>query len=57
MEIHGVKPSNKLPKVMDGEAAFAQSNTNILIKGNNTWFVSGGKKSRVFLFARQSGHF
>jgi hypothetical protein len=26
--------------------------TNILIKGNNTWLVSGGKKSRV-LFARQ----
>ncbi|MFV8354645.1 WD40/YVTN/BNR-like repeat-containing protein [Flavobacterium sp. XS1P32] len=41
-------PSNKLPKVMDGEAAFAASNTNILIKGNNTWLVSGGKKSRVF---------
>jgi hypothetical protein len=27
---------------MDGEAAFA-SNTNILIKGNNTWLVSGWK--------------
>jgi hypothetical protein len=25
---------------MDGEAAFAASNTNILIKGNNTWLVS-----------------
>ena len=41
-------PSDKLPKVMDGEAAFAASNTNIIIKGNNTWIVSGGKKSRVF---------
>lgn len=41
-------PSNKLPKVIDGEAAFAASNTNIVIKGNNTWIVSGGKKSRVF---------
>ncbi|MFV8364247.1 WD40/YVTN/BNR-like repeat-containing protein [Flavobacterium sp. ZT3P35] len=41
-------PSNKLPKVMDGEAAFAASNTNIIIKGNNTRIVSGGKKSRVF---------
>ncbi|TDE28771.1 oxidoreductase [Flavobacterium ranwuense] len=40
--------SDKLPKVMDGEAAFAASNTNIIIKGNNTWIVSGGKKSRVF---------
>ena len=37
-----------LPKVVDGEAAFAASNTNICIKGNNTWLVSGGKKARVF---------
>ena len=41
-------PCNKLPKVMDGEAAFAASNTNIVIKGNTTWIVSGGKKSSVF---------
>lgn len=41
-------PSDKLPKVMEGEAAFAASNTNISIKGNSTWIVSGGKKSRVF---------
>ena len=39
---------DKLPKVVDGEAAFAASNTNISIKENNTWIVSGGKKSRVF---------
>lgn len=37
-----------LPKVVDGEAAFAASNTNICIKGNSTWIVSGGKKARVF---------
>lgn len=37
-----------LPKVVDGEAAFAASNTNICIKGNKTWLVSGGKKARVF---------
>lgn len=37
-----------LPKVVDGEAAFAASNTNICIKGNRTWIVSGGKKARVF---------
>lgn len=37
-----------LPKVIEGEAAFAASNTNIVIKGNNAWVVSGGKKSRVF---------
>lgn len=37
-----------LPKVQEGEAAFAASNTNIVVKGNDTWLVSGGKKSRVF---------
>ncbi|MGO4816916.1 oxidoreductase [Flavobacterium sp. W22_SRS_FP1] len=40
--------ANKLPKIADGEAAFAASNTNIVLKGNNTWIVSGGKKARVF---------
>jgi hypothetical protein len=44
-------PSAKLPKIADGEAAFAASNTNIVIKGNNTWIVSGGKKARVFYSA------
>lgn len=39
---------NLLPKVEDGEAAFAASNTNIILKGNKTWIVSGGKKARVF---------
>jgi photosystem II stability/assembly factor-like uncharacterized protein len=38
----------KLPKMDEGEAAFAASNSNIVIKGNHTWIVSGGKKSRVF---------
>ena len=41
-------PCDKLPKVIKGEAAFAASNTNIIIRGNNTWIVSGGKSSRVF---------
>ncbi|WP_281240141.1 sialidase family protein [Flavobacterium praedii] len=41
-------PDDKLPKVAEGEAHFAASNTNIVIKGNDTWIVSGGKKSRVF---------
>jgi len=41
-------PCSGLPKVKEGEAAFAASNTNITIKGNKTWVVSGGKKSRVF---------
>jgi photosystem II stability/assembly factor-like uncharacterized protein len=41
-------PNSKLPKVFEGEAHFAASNTNIVIKGSDTWIVSGGKKSRVF---------
>lgn len=39
---------NKLPKVAEGEAAFAASNTNLVIKGNDVWMVTGGKKSRVY---------
>ncbi|MCV6629023.1 MAG: oxidoreductase [Flavobacteriaceae bacterium] len=41
-------PCGVLPKVSEGEAAFAASNTNIAISGNKTWIASGGKKSRVF---------
>lgn len=37
-----------LPKVQEGEAAFAASNTNIVVQGNDTWLVSGGTKARVF---------
>lgn len=48
-------PCTKLPEVADGEAAFAASNTNIIIKGTNTWLVSGGKKSRVF-FSSDKGN-
>lgn len=38
---------DNLPKANDGEAAFAASNTNIAIVGNNTWVATGGKSSRV----------
>lgn len=38
----------ELPKTTEGETVFAASNTNICIKGNNTWIVTGGKKARVF---------
>ena len=41
-------PCSQLPSIVDGEAAFAASNTNIVLKGNSVWIVSGGKKSRVF---------
>lgn len=43
--------SDKLPTNAKGEAAFAASNSNIVIKGNDTWLVSGGKKARVFYSA------
>ena len=48
-------PSDKLPKISEGEAAFAASNTNIIIKGNNTWIVTGGKKARVF-YSKDKGN-
>ncbi|WBL27145.1 WD40/YVTN/BNR-like repeat-containing protein [Zunongwangia sp. HGR-M22] len=38
----------KLPKAAEGEAAFAASNSNIAIEGDNVWILSGGMKSRVF---------
>jgi len=37
-----------LPKIDDGEAAFAASNTNIAIVGTNAWIATGGVKARVF---------
>jgi photosystem II stability/assembly factor-like uncharacterized protein len=46
-------PTSNLPKLSEGEAAFAASNTNIVIKGNHTWIVSGGKKARVFYSANK----
>jgi len=44
-------PCSQLPSLADGEAAFAASNTNVIVKGKKTWIVSGGKKSRVFFTA------
>ncbi|HSP41079.1 MAG TPA: hypothetical protein VLN46_06560, partial [Gillisia sp.] len=37
-----------LPKVEEGEAAFAASNSNIAVAGNNAWILSGGMRSRIF---------
>ncbi|GAB2772968.1 WD40/YVTN/BNR-like repeat-containing protein [Salinimicrobium soli] len=37
-----------LPEVEEGEAAFAASNSNIAVEGDNTWIISGGMRSRVF---------
>ena len=35
------------PRVIEGEGAFAASDTNIAIVGDNTWVATGGKSSRV----------
>ncbi|UOB18917.1 WD40/YVTN/BNR-like repeat-containing protein [Abyssalbus ytuae] len=41
-------PCENLPLTEESEAAFAASNTNIALKGDKTWLVTGGGKSRVF---------
>jgi photosystem II stability/assembly factor-like uncharacterized protein len=38
---------SKLPKVDEGEASFAASNTNIAFVKNTIWVVTGGTKARV----------
>jgi photosystem II stability/assembly factor-like uncharacterized protein len=48
-------PCFKLPKVEQGEAAFAASNTNIRVLNNKVWMVSGGKKARVFYSLDKGG--
>ncbi len=41
-------PCDVLPKVEDGEGAFAASNTNIKVLSSTAWIVTGGNKARVF---------
>ncbi|MEP5253891.1 MAG: oxidoreductase [Winogradskyella arenosi] len=38
---------DNLPPIIEGEAAFAASDTNIAIVGDHTWVATGGKASRV----------
>lgn len=40
-------PCTLLPNVIEGEAAFAASNSNIAIEGDNVWICTGGMKARV----------
>ena len=40
-------PCASSPKIVEGEAAFAASNTNLIVKGAKAWMVSGGKQARV----------
>lgn len=42
---------NSLPKFEDGEAFFAASNTNLILRNKIMLMVSGGKKSRVAVSA------
>lgn len=44
---------DQLPKAKDGEAAFAASNTNIAIVGDETWIATGGKASRILYSANK----
>ena len=46
---------NDLPKAKEGEAAFAASDTNIAIVGDNTWIATGGKASRI-LYSPDKGN-
>lgn len=41
-------PCQQLPKLIEGEAAFAASNTNVKVIGSTIFIISGGKKSRLF---------
>lgn len=41
-------PCTNLPKTVDGEAAFAASNSNVKIIDGVIFIISGGKKSRLF---------
>ncbi|MBU2938900.1 oxidoreductase [Lacinutrix sp. C3R15] len=43
-----------VPKAIEGEAAFAASDTNIAIVGDKTWVATGGKASRI-LFSSDKG--
>ena len=47
-------PCDNLPKIKDGEAAFAASDSNIAIVGDKTWVATGGKNSSV-LYSSDKG--
>ncbi len=47
-------PCEFLPPALQGEAAFAASDTNIAIIGDQTWVATGGRSSRV-LYSSDKG--
>lgn len=40
-------PCDNLPEIIEGEAFFAASNTNIKTIGSTVWIASGGNKARI----------
>ncbi|MBO3116052.1 oxidoreductase [Winogradskyella sp. DF17] len=48
-------PCDGLPKAKAGEGAFAASDTNIAIVGDQTWVATGGKSSRI-LYSPNKGY-
>lgn len=44
----------KEPKLYEGEAAFAASNTNLAASKNYIWLATGGKKSRIWRLNRKT---
>lgn len=47
-------PCTSLPAANGGEAAFAASNTNIVVRGDDSWIATGGKSSRI-LYSNDKG--
>jgi len=41
-------PCSELPETVEGEAAFAASNSNIATFEKNAWIATGGTKARIF---------
>jgi photosystem II stability/assembly factor-like uncharacterized protein len=50
-------PCSSFPKAEEGEACFAASNSNLIVRGRNIWFVTGGKQSRIFYSSDHGKHF
>ncbi|MGY0392773.1 WD40/YVTN/BNR-like repeat-containing protein [Bizionia sp. KMM 8389] len=48
-------PCKNLPSKTYGAAAFAASNTNIVVKGNHAWVATGGMVSSI-LYTADKGH-
>ncbi|MCO6176092.1 oxidoreductase [Flavobacterium sp. NRK F10] len=42
-------PCDALPEIVEGEAAFAASNTNVILRGGKVFIVTGGKKARCLV--------